>query len=209
VNFADIDALMLDGSFKGIPADIAGFPLGEIGGKGWNVLCEDLPLPLAVLRQSALRQNSRWMRQFLALSGAVISPHGKTTMSPQLFRDQLADGAWAITVATAQQIRICRDFGFNRVVLANQLIGRQAISYVLDELKRDAGFDLYYLVDSIANVEHLATSARAVEPGRPLQVLLEGGMAGGRTGGRLGVLRSCGPSFWQRRYYSRRFGCDP
>jgi D-serine dehydratase len=47
MNFADIDALMLDGSIKGIPIGIAGFPLGEIGGKGWNVLCEDLPLPLA------------------------------------------------------------------------------------------------------------------------------------------------------------------
>jgi D-serine dehydratase len=93
MNFADIDALILDGSIKGIPTGIAGFPLGEIGGKGWNVLCEDLPLSVAVLRQSALRQNSGWMREFLALSGAVISAHGKTTMNPQLFRDQLANGA--------------------------------------------------------------------------------------------------------------------
>ncbi len=182
MNFAEIDAIVLDGSVKGIPANVARFPLAEIGTKRWNVLREDLPLPLAVLRQSALRHNSQWMREFLALSGAVIAPHGKTTMSPQLFRDQLADGAWAMTVATAQQLRICRDFGIDRVVLANQLVGRQAISYVLGELKRDAAFDFYCLVDSLANVDQLATAARAAAPGRPLQVLLEGGMAGGRTG---------------------------
>ena len=179
---SELDAVLLDGSVKGIPGDVEPFPLGQIAAKRWNVLREDLPLPLAVLRQSALRHNGHWMRQFLALSGAVIAPHGKTTMSPQLFRDQLADGAWAMTVATAQQLRVCRDFGIDRVVLANQLIGRQAISYVLGELKRDPAFDFYCLVESLANVEQLVAAARAVAPGRPLQVLLEGGMVGGRTG---------------------------
>ena len=182
MEISDIDDFVLDGSIKGIPGHVEAFPLGEIGVRGWNVLREDLPLPVAVLRQSALRQNSRWMRAFLALSGAVIAPHGKTTMSPQLFRDQLADGAWAITVATAQQLRICRQFRIDRVVMANQLVGRQAISYVLDEIGRDPGLDFYCLVDSIANVEQLAAAAREMAPGRPLQVLLEGGMVGGRTG---------------------------
>ena len=182
MNISEIDATILDGSVKGIPGNTEPFPLGRIGAKGWNILREDLPLPLAVLRHSALRHNGHWMRQFLARSGAVIAPHGKTTMSPQLFRDQLADGAWAITVATTQQLRVCRDFGIERAVLANQLVGRQAISYVLAELKRDGAFDFYCLVDSVANVEQLAAAARAVAPGRPLQVLLEGGMVGGRTG---------------------------
>jgi D-serine dehydratase len=81
-----------------------------------------------------------------------------------------------------QQLRICRDFGIKRVVLANQLVGRQAMRYVLGELKRDPGFDFYCVVDSIANVEQLAAAALEVKPGRPLQVLLEGGMEGGRTG---------------------------
>jgi D-serine dehydratase len=182
MNISSIEATLLSGQIKGIPGDVLALPLGEIGTKGWNVLREDLPLPLAVLRQSALRHNSHWMREFLAVSGAVIAPHGKTTMSPQLFGEQLAEGAWAMTVATTQQLRICRDFGIGRVVLANQLIGRQAISYVLGELKRDTAFDFYCLVDSVANIEQLAAEAHAAAPGRPLQVLLEGGMAGGRTG---------------------------
>src|SRR5258707_732134 len=177
-----IEDTMLDGRVKGIPGTVAGFPLGSIGGKGWNILREDLPLPVAVLRRSALTRNGAWMREYLALSGAVIAPHGKTTMSPQLFEQQIDDGAWAMTVATTQQLRICRDSGIARIVLANQLIGRQAIGYLLDEIKRDPGFDFYCLVDSVANVEQLAAAARQAAPGRPLQVLLEGGMAGGRTG---------------------------
>ena len=148
-----IEDTMLDGRVKGIPGNVAGFPLGSIGAKGWNILREDLPLPVAVLRRSALTRNGAWMREYLALSGAVIAPHGKTTMSPQLFQQQIEDGAWAMTVATAQQLRICRDSGIARIVLANQLIGRQAIGYVLEEIKRDPDFDFYCLVDSVANVD--------------------------------------------------------
>src|SRR5476649_1063747 len=128
---AEIDQTILDGRIKGIPGGVSGFPLRAIGEQGWNLLREDLPLPAAVLRRSALAGNSRWMREYLALSGAVIAPHGKTTMSPQLFRQQIADGAWAMTVATTQQLRIARDSGITRIVLANQLVGKQAIAYVL------------------------------------------------------------------------------
>lgn len=137
-----------------------------------------------MLKRSALDQNRRWMRDFLARSGATIAPHGKTTMSPRLFAEQLADGAWGLTVATVQQLQVCRDFGFSRVVLANQLVGRQAIRYVLDELRRDPDFDFYCLVDSVRGVELLVEAARSNPAGRPLQVLLEGGFPGGRTGAR-------------------------
>lgn len=180
-----IDALgasLLDHRTKGIPGGTAPFPLAEIGAKGWNLLREDLPLPVAVLKETALAHNGRWMRDFLGVSGAAIAPHGKTTMSPQLFDRQIADGAWAITVATIQQLQVCRDFGFRRIVLANQLVGRQAIRYVLDELRRDLEFELYVLADSIRGVGLLAEAARERPAGRPLRLLLEGGFAGGRTG---------------------------
>src|SRR5258706_2269174 len=179
-----LGASLLDHRTKGMPGGVAPFRMDEIGAKGWNLLREDLPLPVAVLKQSALAHNGAWMRDFLQRSGAAIAPHGKTTMSPQLFQRQLDDGAWAITVATPQQLQVCRDVGFSRIVLANQLVGRQATRYVLDELKRDPDFDFYCLVDSVRGVELMAAAARAAPAGRPIQVLLEGGYAGGRTGAR-------------------------
>jgi D-serine dehydratase len=177
-----LDASLLDHRLKGIPGGAAPFAIEEIGRLGWNLLREDLPLPAAVIRARALEHNSRWMQRYLALSGSVIAPHGKTTMSPQLFHRQLDDGAWGITISTVQQLQVCRDFGIPRVLMANQLIGRQAIRYVLDELERDGGFDFYCLVDSLAGVRAIATMARERSAGRPVQVLLEGGYAGGRTG---------------------------
>ena len=174
--------IMLDHKTKGMPGGIAPFPMADIAAKGWNVLKEDLPLPLAVLKKSAMDHNAAWMRDFVARSGAVIAPHGKTTMAPQLFGQQVNDGAWAITLATPHQFAVARDFGFSRIILANQLVGKQMIRYVLDELKRDPALDFYCIVDSEANVAQLAAATREANIGRPLQVFLEGGWMNGRTG---------------------------
>jgi D-serine dehydratase len=182
IDLHEIESFPLDGLTKGMPNGMAPLPLGEIGRKDWNILNEDLPLPAAVLKLSALAHNERWMSAFLAQAGAAFAPHGKTTMSPQLFARQLSAGAWAITVANAQQLEVCRRFGFPRAVLANQLVGRQAIRYVLDELERDASFEFYTLVDSVENVSHLAAAARGRTLKAPLNLLLEIGHAGGRTG---------------------------
>ncbi|MGH2344854.1 MAG: amino acid deaminase, partial [Chloroflexota bacterium] len=182
MRYEDTDATWLDHRTKGMPGGMAPMRLDAIGAQGWNLLREDLPLPLAVLKESALAHNGRWMRDFLTRSGAVIAPHGKTTMSPDLFGRQLDDGAWAITLATVNQVQVARDFGFSRIILANQLIGRQALRYVLDELRRDPQFEFFCLVDSSAGVAQIGDAVRGANIGRPLQVLLEGGFAGGRTG---------------------------
>ena len=180
IDLSEIRETLVDGRTKGMPPRLGPTPLGALGGRGGNVLREDLPLPLAVLKEPALAGNGAWMRSFLARTGALLAPHGKTTMAPQLFARQLEDGCWGITVATAQQLAVCRRFGFPRVLLANQLVGRPEIDFVCDELARDPAFDFYCLVDSVEGVRRLAERT----PPRPIQVLLELGYAGGRTGAR-------------------------
>jgi D-serine dehydratase len=112
----------------------------------------------------------------------VIAPHGKTTMSPALFDLQLADGAWAVTLATPHQIQVARSFGYKRIFLANQLVGRSAIEYVLRELRDHPDFEFYCLVDSIANAQAIANAAAQVKLARPVNLLVELGYTGGRTG---------------------------
>lgn len=167
---------------KAVPADAGVVPLDGVAARGWNVLREDVPLPVAVLRQAPLAHNAAWMRRFLADCGADLAPHGKTTMSPWLFDRQLSDGAWAITVATPQQLEVARAFGLRRVLLANQLVGRSAIDQVMRLLRDDPAFEFYCLVDSLPNVAALVEAARRHGLTRPLTVLVELGYPGGRTG---------------------------
>ncbi|WP_426956091.1 hypothetical protein [Muricoccus radiodurans] len=175
-----LTAAVLDGTTKGLPPGCH-VTLPEMGRQGWNVLRGDLPFPVAVIRQSALRDNAAWMRDFTGLNGLDLCPHGKTTMAPQLWAMQLDHGAWGITVATIQQLQVALHFGVPRVILANQPIGRLAVDACFAAL---ASTDLHVLADSLSVVEGLAVGAARAGAARPLKVLLELGVPGGRTGAR-------------------------
>jgi len=172
----------LSWTFKGLPGRGEAVALDEIGAQSWNVLDQDVMLPVAVIYNSAIEHNRRWMTAFTTAASVRLCPHGKTTMSPQLLEMQIADGAWGITAATVAHVRTYRRFGIDRIILANQLIGKQNIAYIFDELSCNLGLDFYCLVDSIAAIELLETAATHLQFGGRLQVLLELGIAGGRTG---------------------------
>lgn len=162
--------------------DIETVPAAAAGAVGQNVLREDLALPACVLRAGALDRNVARFQRFSEASGVLLCPHAKTSMSPALFGRQLAAGAWGLTFANGQQLQVARRHGVPRVFYASQLVGAAEIRYVCAELRRDPGFDFYCLVDSVAGVRLLAERVAAAGPGRRLNVLVEGGLAGGRCG---------------------------
>lgn len=146
---------------------------------GWNLLKEQVSLPVAVLSQSRVQHNLAWMKSFISTYGLKLAPHGKTTMSPALFHQQLAHGAWGITLATAPQVQAAYHFGVRRVLMANQLVGRANMA-IISRLLQDPEFEFFVIVDSAANVEQLGEFF--AQSGQKLNLLLELGVAGGRTG---------------------------
>lgn len=151
----------------------------EIAGFGWNLLREDLSLPTAVLYRERLLHNLNWMQQFISAYGVKLAPHGKTTMAPRLFDLQLQRGAWGITLATAHQTLIAYQHGVRRVLMANQLVGKQNM-VAIARLLNDPDFEYFCLVDSAQQVEQLG--AYFGTTGQRLQVLIELGVEGGRAG---------------------------
>jgi D-serine dehydratase len=151
----------------------------DIAQLGWNLLREDLSLPAAVLYEDRIFHNLDWMQQFINRYGVQLAPHGKTTMAPRLFELQLQGGAWGITLATAHQTMVAYRHGVRRVLMANQLIGKENMS-VVARLLEDPDFVYYCLVDSAAQVEQLG--AFYSKWNQRLNVLLELGVMGGRSG---------------------------
>jgi D-serine dehydratase len=157
-------------------------PVAVVSTARQNVLREDLPLPVCVLRVGALERNVARFQRFSDAAGVLFCPHAKTSMSPGLFGRQLAAGAWGLTFATLPQVQVARRHGVQRIFYANQLVGAADIHYVCGELRRDPGFEFYCLVDSVAGVQLLAERVARAQPGRRVNVLVEGGLAGGRCG---------------------------
>lgn len=178
---ASLDEQLLNPGDKGLPITE---PLrqGAIGVQGWNVLHADTSFPVAVLKTAALKHNLAWMRRFCEGHGVLLAPHGKTTMSPQLFGAQLANGAWGITLASASQVQVAHRFGVRRVLLANQLVAPADIKAILSLLRGDPDFECVVLADSLAGVARLAQAVGLHPLQRPLPVLVELGLAGKRAG---------------------------
>lgn len=178
---AVLSARILPGT-KGLPPEAVGARLDQIGGQNWNLLDGDLPLPACVLKQDALDHNRAMMREFVERNGVRLALHGKTTMAPQLFANQLADGAWGMSAATPAHLYAYRSLGIGRILYANQLVDPLTLDFVLTQRALDPDFDFICLVDSIPSVEILIEAIRRHPGGGSFDVLIELGLPGGRTG---------------------------
>jgi len=182
-----IEQERLDPSFKGFPLDHPPFRIDQVAEQGLNLLRGDLPFPCAILRESALLHNSRWYGAFASELDIDFAPHGKTSMAPQIFAQQLRDGAWGITVGTVQQAWIALDAGVERVLMANQIASAGEARRWLSMMERYPAASMLSLVDSQAQLAMLCEVVRermdahgTTSPA--FDVLVELGRAGGRTG---------------------------
>ncbi len=134
---------------------------------------------------SATRSHTTWpgcsaqARQW----GIDLAPHGKTTMSPQLFTRQLDAGAWGLTFATVNQL--ARRRGGRRAPHADRQPGAwpTPTSAIIQMLRREhADLRVAFLVDSPAQLALIETWAERHPGSVPFEVMLEIGIAGGRTG---------------------------
>ena len=136
-----------------------------------------------VLKQSALDNNVAVMARYAAEHHFDLAPHAKTTMAPDILRRQLEAGAWGITVANVQQARTAYDAGADRVVIANEVVGR-ADAAAMTDLVAAGDRAIYCLVDSVAGVELLEANLRAAGARRAVGALVELGTPHGRAGAR-------------------------
>jgi D-serine dehydratase len=186
----EVEDMVLDGRTKGLPLGRNTIRLGDIGKQDWNILKGDLPLPVMTLRESSVRQNLSVMREFAEFHAVSVAPHGKTTGSPQLHRQQTGEGEmWGLTAATCQQAAVIAASGVRNVLLANQLVVRANIEQYVRLHEDYPEVNFICLVDSTAGVERLARYARPhLPPGVRVNVMVEVGADKGRAGARTPAL---------------------
>ena len=165
---------------KGLGPLSADACMGDIRQQGWNILREDVSLPVAVLLEERIEHNLSWMREFIQRYQLKLAPHGKTTMSPELYKMQLEFGAWGITLATAPQVNAAFKHGVRKVIMANQLIGKGNMAIIAGLLHEDPDFEFSCVVDSADNVDALGHYFANQQ--LTLRMMFEYGIQGGRTG---------------------------
>ncbi|MBT2556100.1 amino acid deaminase [Arthrobacter sp. ISL-5] len=168
----------LDWRHKAVPATAHGTNHRDFLAAGPTLA--DFQTPLLTLDAVALRSNADRLASWCAEHGVLLAPHGKTTMAPQLWAEQLNRGAWGITVANFAQLRVAREFGVRRLQLANSLTDPHAIEWVA--AVATAEMPILSWVDSAGTVDVINRTLEASGGTAVLDVLVELGGTGGRTG---------------------------
>jgi D-serine dehydratase len=178
--------LAIDVTEKGFggPRHQAPVTARELTAEGVHARDGWLSLPRPVLSATALRHNIAAMAGYCEEHGIALYPHGKTTMAPQVVAAQLLAGAAGVTIATVAQARVFHGFGVRQVLVANQVVDDASVAWLARQLSADGDFVPTCYVDSVPGTELLDAFLSRHGASRPLQVLVELGHEGGRTGAR-------------------------
>ena len=174
--------MQINHSFKGFPGHHTPVDISHIGMQKWHVLKGDFPLPLAVIKETAIQHNLLWMKDFCEKRLLDIAPHGKTTMSPELYARQLEAGAWGISFANVFQASLGIRHGVQRVIIANQVYQHADLQALSVLLTTYPDVRVYFLVDSQAQVDAIQKWQSASQSNIAFTVLIELGIEGKRTG---------------------------
>lgn len=136
--------------------------------------------PHMSLDLGALENNIGVMAAWCDAHDVLLAPHVKTTMSAPIIDRQLAAGAVGVTVATVEQAATVASWGHRRILIANEIVDHRALGLLRAYLQRDPALRIRCLIDSPDGVE---AAQRVFGTGGPrLEVLLDVGTPGGRTG---------------------------
>lgn len=175
----------VDHRFKALPPDAAGLTVGDLAAERRNLFTGGFTTPVLALSAASVEHNLALLETYAQRHGLAFAPHGKTSMSPQLFARQLEHGAWGITAAVPHQARVYRAFGIQRIFLANELVDAVALTWLAGELNADPDFRFVCYVDSVRGVELMDEALSAAGASRPVDVVVElGAGEGARTGAR-------------------------
>nr|WP_179892167.1 alanine racemase [Streptomyces sp. rh34] len=175
----------VDHRFKALPPDAEGLTVGALAAERRNLFTGGFTTPVLALSAESVAHNLDLLETYAERHGLAFAPHGKTSMSPQLFVDQLKRGAWGITAAVPHQARVYRAYGIGRIFLANELVDAVALRWLAGELTADPEFRFVCYVDSVRGVELMDEALGAAGATRPVDVVVElGAGEGARTGAR-------------------------
>ncbi len=174
--------MLLDAACKSFPLAAKAVSSQDIAARKWHLLANDLAYPLAVLSRPALAHNLAWMQAYAKRRGVHLAPHGKTTMSPELFQMQLEGGAWGLSFATIFQLGMGVAAGVRRAIIANQVLAPADLAGLQELQRMHSDLQVWFLVDSLAQLRVIEQWAATQPVFKPFEVLLEIGVAGKRTG---------------------------
>lgn len=180
VEISALNNSLISPFYKGMPIASQGKTFNALLATKPHLFQSDFQFPIAILREDALKNNLERMQNFCNAMSVDISPHVKTTMSPQIAKMQLDQGAWGITVANFYQAGVFLTFGFERIIVANEVLEISTIRKIAIE-NQNPKVQIIFYIDSWQGLRRAQEALEDV-PGGKLYLFIEVGAENGRAG---------------------------
>ncbi|MER8794513.1 alanine racemase [Mesorhizobium sp. M0984] len=185
LSLATRENFLLDDRIRGVPPGTLGLDSSFVASERWHPAHGRMSLPVLTLDEAAFIANRDLFLGYAREQGAVIAPHAKTPMAPDLARSLIEAGAWGTTVADIRQATVMLRAGLSRLIIANEVGGPGGANRLAVLVGAWPSAEFYVFADSFDAVNALAEAWRANATLPPLRVLVELGVgrAGARTTG--------------------------
>ncbi|MER9557560.1 amino acid deaminase [Mesorhizobium sp. M0323] len=185
LSLATRENFVLDDRIRGVPPGTLGLDSSFVASERWHPAHGRMSLPVLTLDEEAFIANRDLFLGYAREQGAVIAPHAKTPMAPDLARSLVEAGAWGTTVADIRQATVMLRSGLSRLIIANEVGGPGGANRLAVLVGAWPSAEFYVFADSFDAVNALAEAWRANATLPPLRVLVElgAGRAGARTTG--------------------------
>lgn len=133
-------------------------------------VASELPTPCLVVDVEACERNITRAAEYYAAREVKLRPHYKAHKCSTLLRRQVAAGSCVgVTCATAWEAEILAAAGFDRILVANQVVDRPGLAALGRAAARSEG--VIVAVDSLAHIDRLQRTSQ--EASVTLGVLIE------------------------------------
>lgn len=185
LSLATREKFLLDDCIRGVPPGTFGLDSSLVASERWHPADGRMSLPVLTLDEEAFIANRDLFLRYAGEHGAMIAPHAKTPMAPDLARSLVEAGAWGTTVADIRQAAVMLRAGLTRLIIANEVGGSGGANRLAALVGAWPSVELFVFADSAVAVNALAEAWRSNAMLPPLRVLVElgAGRAGARTTG--------------------------
>ena len=186
MRLSDIANADLPPGTKGLPLDGSIVRVADLAGRGLNLLRGDLPMPVAVLKHSALDNNLRAMQAYIERVGrqarAARQDHDVPAVVRAPTRARRVGPVGRNDDAVQAVSRLADDIGVTRLILANQLVGKAEITGLARLWAQTPHRAYYVLVDCSRRREGDLRGFGSCPGAPPARLLIEMGMPHARCG---------------------------
>ena len=130
----ELEETKINSTIKGIPF-LKSKKVKKLKFEKLNILQENVQFPILSIDKKILINNIKIMNNFAKKNNAILAPHCKTFMSPQLIKHHFKE-TWGVTISNNQQLSSIINLNIKNIIYGNLITNESNLIQYLNIIKK-------------------------------------------------------------------------